>query len=630
MTTRNILRLQFSLSLLVVVMSNSTLMAQSSRQDPEWWFGGAVGLNFNYYGGEVRQFNGSTLSLGSLTKGAGNGLYLAPVIEYRPDPVWGGMLHFGFDGRSGSFDDVSVAGATGSLSTTLSYLSLEPSLRITPFSTPVYFFAGPRLGFNVSKSFTYKDSRQPAAVSDDWSGVRGASLGGQLGVGYDIPIVKSSGTSQIDLSPFFAVHFGQGPRSEESWSLSSVRFGVALKVGSNAEARGRFEGEVQFSAKAPKLIPIVRRVRETFPFRNYLFFDERSDAIPNRYVALSRQEAGDFKEEQFLHPEPKDLTGRSRRQMTTYHHLLNILGDRLRARTQAVVVLTGASDQGAANGKVLAEAVKRYLVEVFDIAEQRIRTEGRAKPEIPSVQPGGSRELELVKPEDRRVDITSTTPDLLEPVQIVSLQEDPLDSDILFTVTGAQEKFASWSIEVTDESGSINRFGPFTAEQERISGRTILGNAIKGQYTIAMIGGTKDGQTVRKEQTVHLIRSDQPDEELGLRFSILFEFDQSKTVATYERFLTGAVAPLIPEGASVIIHGHTDIVGEESHNLKLSRDRAQETMGVIQQALARAGKRRVKFDTFGFGEDVRRAPFENKLPEERFYNRTVIIDIVPE
>jgi outer membrane protein OmpA-like peptidoglycan-associated protein len=80
----------------------------------------------------------------------------------------------------------------------------------------------------------------------------------------------------------------------------------------------------------------------------------------------------------------------------------------------------------------------------------------------------------------------------------------------------------------------------------------------------------------------------------------------------------------------VIIHVHTDIVGEESHNLKLSRDRAQETMAVLERVLAKNGKRRVKFDTYGFGEDVRRAPFDNRLPEERFYNRTVIIDIVPE
>jgi len=32
---------------------------------------------------------------------------------------------------------------------------------------------------------------------------------------------------------------------------------------------------------------------------------------------------------------------------------------------------------------------------------------------------------------------------------------------------------------------------------------------------------------------------------------------------------------------------------------------------------------------YGFGEDENLAPFENKLPEQRFYNRTVMIDIIP-
>jgi hypothetical protein len=45
--------------------------------------------------------------------------------------------------------------------------------------------------------------------------------------------------------------------------------------------------------------------------------------------------------------------------------------------------------------------------------------------------------------------------------------------------------------------------------------------------------------------------------------------------------------------------------------------------------LLKAGTRGVKFETFGFGEDSGMAPFENNLPEERFYNRTVIIDIIP-
>jgi hypothetical protein len=36
----------------------------------------------------------------------------------------------------------------------------------------------------------------------------------------------------------------------------------------------------------------------------------------------------------------------------------------------------------------------------------------------------------------------------------------------------------------------------------------------------------------------------------------------------------------------------------------------------------------VKFELNGFGENENESPFEKK-PEERSYNRTVIIDIVP-
>jgi len=45
--------------------------------------------------------------------------------------------------------------------------------------------------------------------------------------------------------------------------------------------------------------------------------------------------------------------------------------------------------------------------------------------------------------------------------------------------------------------------------------------------------------------------------------------------------------------------------------------------------LTKAGRNDVKFEVEGFGEDEKSAPFENKFPEERSYNRSVIIDIVP-
>jgi outer membrane protein OmpA-like peptidoglycan-associated protein len=79
----------------------------------------------------------------------------------------------------------------------------------------------------------------------------------------------------------------------------------------------------------------------------------------------------------------------------------------------------------------------------------------------------------------------------------------------------------------------------------------------------------------------------------------------------------------------VIIHGHTDIIGDEAYNHTLSQERATAAQQVIEQALAKAGTKGVNFQSYGFGEDAGTAPFENTIPEERFYNRTVIIDIIP-
>lgn len=97
----------------------------------------------------------------------------------------------------------------------------------------------------------------------------------------------------------------------------------------------------------------------------------------------------------------------------------------------------------------------------------------------------------------------------------------------------------------------------------------------------------------------------------------------------YEKYLNEVVTPKIPVGATVIIKGHTDIIGEEVYNKDLSLARANDTKTIIENALTKADRKDVKFDVSGYGENENKSTFDNKTPEERFYNRTVIIDIIP-
>jgi hypothetical protein len=54
----------------------------------------------------------------------------------------------------------------------------------------------------------------------------------------------------------------------------------------------------------------------------------------------------------------------------------------------ATISLVGSSENGPADG--LAESVKTYLVTVFAIDGSRIATKGQNKPNIPSLQAGGT------------------------------------------------------------------------------------------------------------------------------------------------------------------------------------------------------------------------------------------------
>lgn len=566
------------------------------------------------------------------------------------------MLNVAYDNRGGKFEEViAPCNCPANLSTNIGYIAVEPSLRLAPFASAFYIFAGPTIGFNVTKTFDYTQLKQPDTRAD-WSDLRKAVLSAQVGAGIDIPVSKKGSESQMTISPFasFQTDLGNSPRTIETWSIYTVRAGIALKFGTGKKAAPVTtiitntiitpaivaEKEVQFTVRAPKIVPLTRQVKETFPLRNSVFFDMGSSEIPSRYILLSHSQAGSFKEEQLQEGQPDNLNnGRSARQLAVYYNILNITGDRMRANPQSTILLTGASDKNPTEGRLMAENIKQYLVSVYGIDPSRISTEGRDKPVIPSEQPGGTKELDLLREGDRRVDIESTSPELLlqvggsnslflRPVQITAFQQDPLDSHVIFTAEGANEIMDSWNVDITDEQGNVQHYGPYTQDQASVPGKTILGTSTQGNYKILMVGQTKSGKSVKKESSVSLLKSDDPKQE-GLRYSILFDFDKSKSIDSYEKFLTEVVTPLIPEDGTVIIHGHTDIIGEERYNLTLSDERAKGAQKIIERALANAGKKGVKFETYGFGEDTGMAPFENNTPEERFYNRAVIIDIIP-
>lgn len=644
---------------LILTGIEAPLQAQETQYTkPSWYFGVAGGANFNFYEGSTQQLTADFTPPVTFHEGSGTGLFIAPSIEFhKPNTRFGFILQAGYDSRKGDFDrQITDCNCPADLSTDLSYITVEPSLRYAPFKSDFYLYGGPRFAFNQDKSFTYKQGVNPnstnqvapADVKADFSNVEETIISAQIGAGYDIQMSKPTSKTQLVLSPFVAFHpyFGQYPRSIETWNVTTVRAGVVLKVGSGhkilpVEVVAEIP-EVSFVVNAPLNVPGEIRVTETFPLRNYIYFDKESTEISKRYVLLNKDQVANFKEDQIEVFKPDTLlAGRSQREMTVYYNILNILGDRMGKNPSATIVLVGSSENGPAEGKLMAENVQKYLVDVFAIDATRIAIEGRNKPKIAAEQKGGIKELALLRQGDRRVSVESNSPALLmefqsgpdaplKPVKIITVPDAPIESYVTFKADGADEAFSTWQMEITDKDGITQNYGPYTEEEVSISGNTILGTNPEGDYNVKMIGTNKTGEVVTKEATVHIVAWTPSKVEEGMRFSIIYEFDDAKAIAMYNKYLSEVVSPKIPAYAKVIIHGHTDVIGEEDYNQKLSLARANDTMATLQNSVSKLGTTGVTFEVSAFGESESAAPFGNTLPEERSYNRTVIIDVVPQ
>ena len=648
----------------VVMGIQTPVQAQDSIQytKPSWYFGVAAGGNVNFYRGSTQQVSAELTVPTTFHDGTGVGLFVAPLIEYRPaNSRWGIMLQAGYDNRSSKYNQViTPCNCPADLITDLSYITVEPSLRFAPFKSNLYLYAGPRFALNMSKSFTYKlglnpaypDQLPTADVTGDFSNVNSSLISMQIGAGYDIHLTKEAKKTQFVLSPFVSFHpyFGQDPRSIETWNITTVRVGAALKIGTGHKVASRVNTdafgptvvtpEVTFTVNSPKNIVAERNVREIFPLRNYVYFDLGSTEIPSRYVILKKNQVAEFKEDDLEMNAPQNLSGRSDRQMKVYYNILNILGDRMSKNPATTVKLVGSSQQGAKDARDMAESIKVYLVTVFDINPKRIAIEGRVKAEFPAIQAGGTKELVLVSEGDRRVSIESNSPALLmefqtgpdaplKPVEINVVQEAPIDSYVTFNNQGAGKAFTSWYLELTDNSGVVQKFGPYSEDVVSIPGKSILGTTPEADYKVKMVGQTKDGQSVIKEANVHMVLWVAPKESDGMRFSVIYEFNKSVAARMYQKYLTDIVMPRIPVGATVIIHGHTDIIGVPAYNQQLSLNRSNDVRTILENGLKKSGRTDVTFQVLGFGGDQTLSPFENKYPEERSYNRTVIIDIIP-
>ncbi len=230
------------ISAFILTAIQSSAQAQQYSK-PSWYFGVVGAANVNFFDGSTRQLSTEFASPATFHKGKGVGLYAGGLIQYRPaNSILGFMVQGGYDSRRGKFDQATTAcNCPADLKTNLSYVTLEPSLLLAPFKNGFYIYAGPRMAYNTEKSFTYKLGINPAfpnqaptpEMEGEINNVKKAVISGQVGMGYDFMMGSSNSKTKFVVSPFVSYHpyFGQNPRTIETWNLTTIRAGIALKVG---------------------------------------------------------------------------------------------------------------------------------------------------------------------------------------------------------------------------------------------------------------------------------------------------------------------------------------------------------------------------------------------------------------
>jgi outer membrane protein OmpA-like peptidoglycan-associated protein len=444
---------------------------------------------------------------------------------------------------------------------------------------------------------------------------------------YAIDYMPGEGLDPV-LSAFAAEHRGQAWKAREETNLMPIFQEVASRLLHHYLISYVFAPTGVLTVVPASLTVEEIKTIDASPMLGHIYFEEGSATIPERYIRFSDPgQTASFAE--------AELRGT----LDKYYQVLNLVGKRLTEHPDATVTLVGcnANTGGEKGNKQLsgqrAEAVRAYLQSIWNIAPERMAVETRNLPEMPSTS-----RLEEGRAENRRVEIRSTHPAILDLVRSTYLSTD-IDARSLTARPTIDTAYgiARWRLTASAGGESL---AELVGEGEPAAQLTLplrladlKALAAAGSISVDMELADRKGQTLKLAATPLPVRFIETKERLarkeGYRVQekyalILFDFD-SAAIGARNQAIVDEIAKRIRElpEASVTIVGHTDTIGTDEYNLKLSERRGK---SVYDQLLTRIGEEsagRITHRGVGEADPL----FDNLSPEARAFNRTVTITL---
>jgi outer membrane protein OmpA-like peptidoglycan-associated protein/Mg-chelatase subunit ChlD len=382
-------------------------------------------------------------------------------------------------------------------------------------------------------------------------------------------------------------------------------------------------------AVAPASLTIEEiKTIDASPMLGHIFFAMGSSEISPQYVRFSGPgETAGFDEQKFTNTLEK------------YYQDLNIIGKRLVDNSGAFITLIGCNDNTGkekGNKKLStrrAEAVRDYLQSVWGIAPERMPIQARNLPARPS-----SIRLKEGQAENRRVEIISTDPAILAPIRstYLSMRIDSPNLTLRPDVV-APYGIADWRITAVNDSATLDELvgkgAPARETTIQLASRDLKSLASGGDIKVKMELTDSKGQSMVLASgpvKVNFIQTSQrlaqkQDLRVQEKYAlILFDFDKD-TIDAQNQAIVNRIVDRIKTlpNATVEIVGHTDNIGKEAYNLKLSGRRALAVYKLLTAAYGESAAERIRHSGVGPNTPL----FDNNSPEGRSFNRTVTITL---
>lgn len=359
-------------------------------------------------------------------------------------------------------------------------------------------------------------------------------------------------------------------------------------------------------------------VTQTFPLLPYIFFDSAQAVVSS---AFGTQNKKSFSEKDL----PKDM-------LKTYYNILHIVGKRMSENPKTEITIVGNSDgiELATSGERLslakdrAEKISDYLNKNWAIDTKRIKIETRDVPRIPT----NVRYSEGYQ-ENRRVELYSDDPSLLRPVvHSRFLEYTPVQDIQSFSIALRSDIVPNtWTLAIHGKNGVLAQQSGANSPKNvslqlpkgalaNIDKELFPNDSLKAFLKLSL----PDGSELNSDCSIQVSKTKNVFEVSRLSL-IVFDFNRYDISEQNKRMMQQFVRDAIKPNSTTTITGTTDKLGEEEYNMELSKSRAYSVRDYLLSLLPSANLTEVK----GIGASV--LPFDNSLPEGRYYCRTVSIEV---